>query len=182
MFFDKLAAAFENDDTLGDREAAGLKNKVTAQQITWLGPKPEGMAALFEEQKVTEQQAIPGRSIKELAEEAGVPIRYSCMKGTCRICDVRINGEETPACMAKLSRGQDLTIEYRTLEDAAVYAKEEMFKDATRQLALVEESLSEQTSRHACELAEPVARAADPLRADDAAPAARLPNPETSPP
>ena len=62
---------------------------------------------------------------KELSEEAGVPVRYSCMGGTCRICDVTINGVVTPACMNKIERnGGDLVIEYREADAAEQYARE----------------------------------------------------------
>ena len=39
-FFDGLAAAFENDDTLSESGPAGLKNKVQLQKVTWVGPQP----------------------------------------------------------------------------------------------------------------------------------------------
>ena len=100
--FDALAAAFENDDTLGERQDAGLKSKLKTSTVTWMGPKPEGPMAAFTKQTVIEQTARPGQTLKELSEEAGVPVRYSCMGGTCRICDVTINGVVTPACMNKI--------------------------------------------------------------------------------
>ena len=121
--FDGLAAAFENDDTLGERREGGLSREVKPHQITWVGPKPEGMAAFLEKQPITEQQALPGTSLMSLAEAEGIPIKYSCMQGTCRICDVRVNGVETPACMAKMG-SEDVTIEYRATEEALAYAKE----------------------------------------------------------
>lgn len=123
--FDSLAAAFEPDEDLGDygSKSAGLSKKLNAQQITWVGPKPEGPAAFFEKQKIIEQPAMPGTPLMDLAEDAGIPITYSCMKGTCRICDVKINGEDMPACTAKMGRN-DVTVEYRTTEDAEIYAKE----------------------------------------------------------
>lgn len=121
--FDGLAAAFANDDTLGERQEAGLAEKVKLQQITWVGPKPEGAEALFKQQVIKEQQAMPGASLKDLADQAGIPVRYSCMQGTCRICDVRVNGLETPACTAKMGR-EDVTIEFRDIADAQSYATE----------------------------------------------------------
>ena len=80
--FDGLAAAFENDDSLGEAGPAGLKTKVSYQEVTWKGPVPEGPAAMMglEKQFVKTTQAIPGQSIKDLAEEAGVPVKYSCNK------------------------------------------------------------------------------------------------------
>lgn len=121
--FDGLAAAFANDDTLSERQEAGLKNKLQPQKITWVGPEPEGPAALFSKQRIDEQTAMPGQSIQDLAELAGVPIRYSCYKGTCHLCDVKIDGITTPACMAKLGKA-DVTIEYMESSEAEAYAKE----------------------------------------------------------
>ena len=37
--------------------------------------------AAFTKQTVIEQTARPGQTLKELSEEAGVPVRYSCMGG-----------------------------------------------------------------------------------------------------
>jgi hypothetical protein len=36
--FDGFAKAFANDDTLGERENAGLKKGATFKSVTWLGP------------------------------------------------------------------------------------------------------------------------------------------------
>ena len=74
--FDSFAAAFENDDTLGDR--GDFKAKVS--KLTWTGPKPEGLAAFTESQQISEQEAIEGQKLKDLAQAADIPIEYSCMK------------------------------------------------------------------------------------------------------
>ena len=79
-FMDQLAAAFENDDTLGEAGPAGLKKKVQTTTITWRGPPPEGMEAMFKKQDVTTQQAVAGQKLKDLAQSAGIPLSYSCMK------------------------------------------------------------------------------------------------------
>ena len=133
-FFDGLAAAFENDDSLGERGDAGLKKRVQLQTVTWKGPPPEGMAAMFEKQKVTEVKAIPGQSLKDLADDAGVDIRYSCMKGTCHICDVNVDGSPTPACIAKMPK-KDITIEYRDVSAAGAYAKAALKADREARMA-----------------------------------------------
>ena len=78
--FDGFAAAFANDETLGEAGPAGLKDKAVYHTITWEGPKPEGAAAIFEKQKVTVSQAIAGQPMKDVAATAEIPIRYSCMK------------------------------------------------------------------------------------------------------
>ena len=72
--FDGLAAAFENDDSLGERQDAGLKSKLKTSTVTWMGPKPEGPMAAFTKQTVIEQTVRPGQTLKELSEEAGVPV------------------------------------------------------------------------------------------------------------
>ena len=121
-FMDALASAFENDDTLGEAGPAGLKKRVQYQTITWLGPKPEGMAAMFEKRPEDEQQAIAGQALKDLAQQQGIPLKFSCMQGTCGICDVMIDGQAVPACTAKMPK-RDCTIEYKTTKQAQAYAK-----------------------------------------------------------
>lgn len=124
--FDTLAKAFENDDTLGEAGPAGLKKKVDIQKVTWKGPEPEGLAAFLgqEKQIIIEQEAMPGTPFKKLAEEAGVEIQYSCMQGTCRVCDVTVNGVRTPACQATLQRGKDIEIEFKDVAVMQQIAKE----------------------------------------------------------
>ena len=124
-FFDGLAAAFENDDTLGEAGPAGLKTRVQERTITWQGPPPEGMAAMFEKPKITEQTAIKGQPLKDLASSANVPLKYSCMKGTCGICDVMVDGVAVPACTAKMP-DKDVTISYKTADQASAYMKEKL--------------------------------------------------------
>ena len=119
-FFDQLAAAFDNDDDLGDDG----RFKAKYQTITWKGPKPEGAAAMFgAKQAVQEQQVVQGQKLKDVAQTAGIPIRYSCMQGTCHLCDVMVDGETLPACTA-ICPSRDCTIEYRDVDQAADYAKE----------------------------------------------------------
>lgn len=124
--FDGLAAAFENDDSLGEAGPAGLKTKVQLQKVTWIGPKPEGAAAFFEKQVIVEQEAMPGTALKDLAEQAGVKIRYSCNKGTCGICDVVVDGATIPACTAKLAKGRDISIEYQDESKMLEYSKQKI--------------------------------------------------------
>ena len=124
--FDSFAAAFDNDDTLGESGPAGLKTKVQLQKVTWMGPKPEGPRALFEQQLIVEQEAMPGTPLKTLAEEAGVKIRYSCNKGTCGICDIVVDGVTTPACTANLGKGKDITIQYQDESKMLEYSKQKI--------------------------------------------------------
>ena len=107
-FFDQLSAAFENDDTLGERESAGLKKKAEFQTVTFRGPKPQNP---FQQQPVTEVSAIAGQKLHQVAQEAGIPIRYSCMNGSCRICDVSVNGQRVPSCITDVPKN-DLTVDY----------------------------------------------------------------------
>ena len=64
--FDGLAAAFANDDTLGEKKGVATK---TMRTITWRDPK--GV--------VVSSQAIPGQKLKDIARQDGIgPIKYSC--------------------------------------------------------------------------------------------------------
>ena len=106
-FFDQLSAAFENDDSLGERQDAGLKRKARFQTLTWRGPKPEGFNP-FEQQPITETNAVAGQKLSVIAMQEGIPIKYSCMQGTCRICDVMVDGQVVPSCMAQVVRARRL--------------------------------------------------------------------------
>jgi hypothetical protein len=75
--FDTLAAAFENDDSLGEDGPAGLAKKAEVHTITWLGPPP---ANFFEKQAVSKSEVIAGQKLKDVADAAGVPIRWSCLE------------------------------------------------------------------------------------------------------
>lgn len=107
-FFDSLASAFENDDTLGKSGPAGLKKQAVYHKITFKGPPPTKM---FEQQKIVETQAIAGQKLKAVADAVGIPIRYSCMEGTCRICDVLVDGERVTACTACMPK-RDCVIDF----------------------------------------------------------------------
>ena len=115
-FFDQLqeglASAFENDDELGEQGPAGLKKKVQAYKVTFKGPEPKGF---FEQQAITEAQALPNQKMKDVADAAGIPIRYSCMEGTCKICRVNVDGQEVMACTARMPK-RDVEIEYREVK------------------------------------------------------------------
>lgn len=67
-------------------------------------------------------EAIAGQKLKDLAERANIPIRYSCMQGTCHLCDVKVDGVMVPACTASCPPN-DCTIEYMDATAAAEYAK-----------------------------------------------------------
>uniref|UniRef100_A0A7S4I939 2Fe-2S ferredoxin-type domain-containing protein n=1 Tax=Prymnesium polylepis TaxID=72548 RepID=A0A7S4I939_9EUKA len=108
--FDDFAKAFANDDSLGDRDEAGLAQKAEYHTITWQGP-PEKTLFGDKPGPVTRSQAIAGQSLKENARVSGVEIPYACNEGTCRICDVKVNGRMLPACVAKMPK-KDITIEY----------------------------------------------------------------------
>ena len=99
--FDGLASAFSNDDSLGERKDAPKAQQTYS--IKWIGSKGEE----------TISQAIPGQKIKDLARQAGVAgkIKYNCGEGTCKSCDMLINGDRVPACVAKAPMW-DVEIEY----------------------------------------------------------------------
>lgn len=103
-------------------------------QVTWQGPQPEGIAAMFEKPLVQDQQAIPGQKLKDLALEAGIPVRFSCMQGTCGICDVKVDGVVVPACTAIMPK-RDCVIEYKRSADAEAYMKEKMKAQAAEKRA-----------------------------------------------
>lgn len=106
--FDALGEAFSNDATLGERQGAGLTKKVEQFTITWQGPKPNNP---FQQQPTATSTVVAGQSLSDVAKATGVPIEYSCMKGTCRVCDVVVDGERLPACTAKVA-ARDMVIEY----------------------------------------------------------------------
>ena len=119
-FFDGLAAAFENDAALGERENAGIRRKKLPQAVTWVAA----------DGTVKESQAIPGQKLKDIARKDGIgPIKYNCnevrrnwacgdarllaqprrtplfgAQGTCSSCDMLCNGDRVPACVAKMVR------------------------------------------------------------------------------
>ena len=95
--FDGLASSFANDDTLGDREEAGLSRQAKQTTITWRGPKPTGF---MQQQQITQTTAVEGQSLAAIARSAGVPVEFACMTGSCGICDVVIDGKRMPACTA----------------------------------------------------------------------------------
>merc|ERR1719440_1354675 len=124
-FFDQLSSAFENDDTLGEAGPAGLKTKAKIHRITWVGPEPEGMAAMFEKPETAVQEAIANQELKTLADAANIPLKFSCMQGTCGICDVVVDGVAVPACTAKMPN-RDCTIQYKSAKQATSYSKDKM--------------------------------------------------------
>lgn len=133
-FFDgigkAMSEAMANDDTLGEKVDPGLKNKVLPVKVTWKGPEPEGMARFTEKAKQFETMAMPGTSFKQLAEDAGVEVSYSCNAGTCRICDLTVNGMRTPACVNKVQAGRDLEIDYKDVATMKLIAKDFAIEEA----------------------------------------------------
>jgi ferredoxin len=117
-FMDALNSAFANDDTLGEQQAAGLKKRKKTKTVTWRGPKP---ANPFEQQKITTSEVISGQRLMDVARDAGIPVRYSCMNGSCGICNVKVDGQTVPMCMTK-APDADVTIDY-TVKGAAKVPK-----------------------------------------------------------
>lgn len=99
--FDGLGKAFANDDTLGDRQEAGLSKKAQTKTVTWVGPKG---------QKKT-STAIPGQRLREIARATGIPIRYDCSEGTCKTCEAMVGNGRAKICVAKMPN-KDVTIKY----------------------------------------------------------------------
>lgn len=86
-------------------------------EITWKGPKPN----IFQGPPVTTSKAVAGQKLKDVAAAAQIPIKYSCGKGSCKSCEILVNGRMVSACVGKLPKGQ-VEIEYfRTKESMEVY-------------------------------------------------------------
>lgn len=79
--FGGLKDAFKNDESLGTRENAGLKN----------GPK-------FNDQVTVNGQpvqgAVAGQKLTVVASKARVRIPVNCQKGDCGTCMVKLNGRQ----------------------------------------------------------------------------------------
>jgi len=99
--FDGLASAFANDDTLGEREDAGLSRQKTKRTVTWVGPKGQKKTA----------QVIAGQRLKDIARSCGIPIRYDCQEGTCKTCEAQIGMGRAKICVTKMP-DKDITIKY----------------------------------------------------------------------
>merc|ERR1712167_564112 len=91
-FFDGLAKAFENDDSMGARENAGLSKEKAKRIITWVGPKGQKK----------ESTVIPGQKLKDIARGSGIPIRYDCQEGTCKTCEAMVGNGRAKICVAKM--------------------------------------------------------------------------------
>ena len=99
--FDGLAAAFANDDSLGERRDAGLTSKKNMRTITWVGPRG---------QKKT-SQVVPGQALRDIARGTGVPIKYNCENGKCKTCEAKVGNGRAKICVTK-APDKDVTIEW----------------------------------------------------------------------
>lgn len=127
-----MGEAFTNDDSLGERGEAGLGNKVDEVNIKWVGPKPPNP---FQQQQTFESIVLPGQKLSDISQMTGVPIKYSCMNGSCGLCDVLVDGQRMPACTTTAA-ARDMTIEFGSLLSR---------KKAARQAAGEEVVLEEET-------------------------------------
>ena len=100
--FDGLAKAFENDDSLGTRENAGLSKEKAKRTVTWVGPKGQKKQAL----------AISGQRLREVARASGIPVKYDCQEGTCKTCEAQLSpGGRTKICVARMPN-KDVNIKW----------------------------------------------------------------------
>jgi ferredoxin len=100
--FDGFAKAFENDDSLGARQNAGLSKEKQKRTVTWVGPKGQKKQAL----------AVSGQQMKDIARASGIQIRYDCQEGTCKTCEAQLSpGGRTKLCVARMPN-KDVTIKY----------------------------------------------------------------------
>ena len=97
--FDGFASAFANDDSLGDREDAGLSKAKQKLTVTWVGPRG---------QKKT-STVVAGQKLRDIARGSGVPIVYDCSEGTCKTCEAQVGNGRAKICVAKMPN-KDVTI------------------------------------------------------------------------
>eukprot|EP00522_Entomoneis_paludosa_P017936 CAMPEP_0172441358 /NCGR_PEP_ID=MMETSP1065-20121228/1898_1 /TAXON_ID=265537 /ORGANISM="Amphiprora paludosa, Strain CCMP125" /LENGTH=134 /DNA_ID=CAMNT_0013190671 /DNA_START=52 /DNA_END=456 /DNA_ORIENTATION=+ len=91
--FGGLADAFKNDDSLGQRENAGLKGGPNFnEQVSVNGKAVQG--------------AVVGQKLTAVAMKARVKIPVNCQKGDCGTCMVKFNGKKVKACQTPLPAGK----------------------------------------------------------------------------
>eukprot|EP00568_Trieres_chinensis_P009366 CAMPEP_0183294978 /NCGR_PEP_ID=MMETSP0160_2-20130417/3093_1 /TAXON_ID=2839 ORGANISM="Odontella Sinensis, Strain Grunow 1884" /NCGR_SAMPLE_ID=MMETSP0160_2 /ASSEMBLY_ACC=CAM_ASM_000250 /LENGTH=144 /DNA_ID=CAMNT_0025456375 /DNA_START=145 /DNA_END=579 /DNA_ORIENTATION=- len=91
IFGDALKGAFSNDDALGARQNAGLKNGPNVNENVSINGK-----------KVN---AIVGQKVSVVAASARVKIPYSCKNGDCGTCMIKMNGRKVKACQQVIPSG-----------------------------------------------------------------------------
>ena len=99
--FDGFAAAFANDDTLGDRGEAGLSKAKDKRTVTWIGPKGQKK----------QSTAIAGQRLRDVARGTGIPIKYDCQEGTCKTCLAKVGNSNAKICVTKMPN-KDVTIKW----------------------------------------------------------------------
>mmetsp|Transcript_4149 Transcript_4149/g.9146 ORF Transcript_4149/g.9146 Transcript_4149/m.9146 type:complete len:133 (-) Transcript_4149:213-611(-) len=91
--FDGLSGAFANDESLGARENAGLKNGPNFNEDVTVNGKPV-------------KGAVVGQKLTAVAMKARVKIPVNCQKGDCGTCMVKFNGRNVKACQTPLPAGK----------------------------------------------------------------------------
>jgi ferredoxin len=86
---DMLKKALANDPSLPPQKNPGLSKDPDIVSVEFLPSK-----------KVV--KAILGQSLRQIADSAGVEIRYKCKKGECNTCAVNFNGKIVKACQSSL--------------------------------------------------------------------------------
>lgn len=84
-FNDLLNKILENDSNLPPPKDPGMKNQKTPVTVEFLPSKKA-------------VKAFPGTKLSQVADAAGVTIRYKCLKGECNTCAVKVNGVPGKAC------------------------------------------------------------------------------------
>jgi len=92
IFGNALKDAFANDDKLGPRKNAGLKN----------GPKKNEQVTI----NGKSVNAVVGQKLKVVASSARVKIPYNCNQGDCGTCVVKMNGRKVKACSTNIPSGK----------------------------------------------------------------------------
>lgn len=90
--FGNLGDAFKNDESLGKKENAGLKN----------GPKYNEDVTI----NGKSVKAVVGQKVSVVAAAARVKIAYNCKQGDCGTCMITMNGRKVKACQMSIPAGK----------------------------------------------------------------------------
>mmetsp|Transcript_26887 Transcript_26887/g.35078 ORF Transcript_26887/g.35078 Transcript_26887/m.35078 type:complete len:141 (+) Transcript_26887:99-521(+) len=91
LFGNAFKDAFSNDDSLGEKENAGLKGGPKINEVTING-KPV--------------KAVANQKVSQVLAAARTKVTYSCKKGDCGTCEIQMDGRIVKACQAKIPKGK----------------------------------------------------------------------------
>jgi ferredoxin len=98
-FGDMLKKAFQNEN-LPPPQNPGLSKELEPVVIEFLPARKT-------------VKALPGQKLSVVAQSSGIDIKYSCKKGDCGTCSVKVNGSMARACQTSIPRvaNSKITIE-----------------------------------------------------------------------